>query len=521
MGDLHINLKVTYRRVPERSSGSAGGEPPVDPPDPPVEPPVDPPVDPPDPPVDPPDPDPVGYFFSPTGLSTNTGSYSSPWDIKSALDGTQTIPIGETLWALPGTYPPRAATGPDSIASTTYPGQTENKYEINLTGVTIRAYGATAVAPYPAIFQFGLSVVDGADDNTLHGLWTESTTAFPLTEPTIAGSPYPGNPAAAPAGWAYWASSGGIGIGVNSGTTLRDCVVQGAAGGVSAFQATDLTLEGVTATNRGWVATDRDHGHPLYLGNPSNAVADRNTLVRCIASTSEVRVASTTERVALHYYRESVNEQNWDILKTWAKGTAKFQSLNFVLQNMICEALIVEAARVGTAPGTNGGDNCSWGRPSQLDDDVTLTNITTVNARKVADNDIITNLTQTNIRSIKTRSAWYPTQMDQPPAFGLTEVGTFVNAPTTDESYVWPMAFDASIAHAYILDLDDDGSVSVDLTGFATTADSYAAYHYRDPKTIVQSGSLAGGLTITLNITETNSETALLDSTDAWIIRLQ
>jgi hypothetical protein len=149
-----------------------------------------------------------------------------------------------------------------------YPGQTENIYQITRPGVTLKPYGATHSNPYPAIFEFGLQAT--ADDIVFEYLYCRNPTTIPLAEPTLAGSPYPGFPAAAPAGWAYWGSGGTISIsplGQVDGITIRNCVMNGGAGGISSFNCTSLTLDGNIIFDVGWEAVDRHHGHCHYMRN--------------------------------------------------------------------------------------------------------------------------------------------------------------------------------------------------------------------------------------------------------------
>ena len=454
---------------------------------------------------------PSGYFISPTGLATNAGTYASPWDIKSALT-TQSVPPGSTVYALPGTYTARPSSGAESIESPEYPGQTENIYQITRPGVTLKPYGATHSNPYPAIFEFGLQAT--ADDIVFEYLYCRNPTAIPVSEPTISGSPYPGHPAAAPAGWAYWGSGGTISIsplGQVDGITIRNCVMNGGAGGISSFNCTSLTLDGNIFFDIGWEAVDRHHGHCHYMrnGGQTNDPADRCYLTRCLISSSNQRL--TTGSGSLTLYSQSEIVENFELTKSWVKGTSIVQSTQLYARNMEYADMVFEAAAIG-----DNFDNITFGRPTSADDDFTLTNLTVINARKLADTDNITNLTQTNIRQIKTRALYTRTAMDP------GETGTFVNAyttPTADEVYIWPLD-DTTVLHVHILDLDLDGTVAVDLAGYATSVQSYLLFHYLDPRTVLASGSLSSSLILNLTVRETNPVNGLLDSTDAYIIRL-
>ncbi|MHC4693001.1 MAG: hypothetical protein ACYS67_09675 [Planctomycetota bacterium] len=45
------------------------------------------------------------WYVSPDGKATNPGTQDKPWDIVTALDGTQKIAAGDTIYLL-GSYPP-------------------------------------------------------------------------------------------------------------------------------------------------------------------------------------------------------------------------------------------------------------------------------------------------------------------------------------------------------------------------------------------------------------------------------
>ena len=51
------------------------------------------------------------YYASPTGSPAANGSFSSPWDLQTALNKTTTIRPGDTLWLRGGTYRPPDSSG--------------------------------------------------------------------------------------------------------------------------------------------------------------------------------------------------------------------------------------------------------------------------------------------------------------------------------------------------------------------------------------------------------------------------
>lgn len=48
----------------------------------------------------------AAWYVGPDGSKTNPGTREAPWDIYSALDGTQKVAPGDTIWLLSGTYKP-------------------------------------------------------------------------------------------------------------------------------------------------------------------------------------------------------------------------------------------------------------------------------------------------------------------------------------------------------------------------------------------------------------------------------
>jgi hypothetical protein len=454
---------------------------------------------------------PEGFFVSPAGLSSNDGTFDSPWDLLSAVDGTHSIPAGETLYLLDGDYPKNSS-------------NPANVYDVVLDGVTITPLNSTYQNPYPAKIAAGIHLGDDADGNTLRNLFCYNPTPKPFSEPTEGGSPWPGFPDPAPTGWEFWQGGGTISSGKNSGNVILNCVATGGAGGFSSFKSRRIRYEGCIAFLVGWRAVDRRHGHPYYLQNPSNAAADRNRFRASIGSVTEYRVPSKTGRIAFNFFSTTAHQQNWEISESYAKGSGIFQSQNLFARNAVYRDIVFEAAAVGLAPGAQGGDNITFGRPTSADEGISITNLLALNGRKVADNANLKGLTQTNIRQVRTRREWYVKEMDGPPAFEGLESGTFIDAmanPIPDEAFVWRMPSDSKVCHAYIVDFSGDGKVSVDLSAVAAAGDAYCAYHYRSADIASSTGSLPEGVKITLSVVDFNVQLGSLDTSDAYVIRFQ
>src|SRR5690606_7941368 len=58
----------------------------------------------PDPTPDPTPTERVGYFVSPSGSSSGSGTKASPWDLGSVLRGSKSVAGGDTVWVRGGTY---------------------------------------------------------------------------------------------------------------------------------------------------------------------------------------------------------------------------------------------------------------------------------------------------------------------------------------------------------------------------------------------------------------------------------
>ena len=477
---VHIGVKASFREVSPNAGAGGGGS------------------------------TPTGLFVSPTGTSGGAGTFADPWDLKSAVDGTQSLTAGDVINLLPGIYTADSAD--------------LSLFTIRNNGIEVRAYQPTCAAPYPARIDGGMRIDDGYTGVTLRDLYCYNTEAVPGGEPTNPGSPVP---VPTPAGWENWSNGGTISAGTGSGHRIYNCLAIDGGGGFSFFKALNLVLEGCISYNVGWTGTDRNHGHPAYLQNISSLSADKCQMISCILSTDNQRDPAAMGHVAQHCFATTINQQNWDLLRSAIKGGGLFNSQTQIAQLVNVDDIIVEGVAVGTSASVPG-NGYSIGRSTSADDNITVNDLLCINARKFIDNPVlwdgtglrspVPTLTQTNIRQVRTDAGWYLNQMDgpgSPHASPVLETGTHTDVSGgggTDEYRVHVLANNSNRAHVYIVDFDLDGQVTVDLSAFASIGERVCIYHYQDFDTAVFDAVLTS-TTVTLDIVDNSGN----DASDAFV----
>lgn len=208
----------------------------------------------------------ASWYVATNGLSANSGTLASPWDLKSALTN-QTVVAGDTLYVLGGTY-------------TNTPG-----YVVGLTGtitspITVQPLNKARVT------------IDGihCDTNSftvqLNGTWTTllglEITDSNTSRPTGSSDPTTWRPT----GIAFW--------GINC--KVLDCIIHDNGNGIVLGQsATNAEIRGCVIYNNGWPDTPYGRAHGIYAQSdtPNSKIMEGNVLmdnfglgIQCYASSS-------------------------------------------------------------------------------------------------------------------------------------------------------------------------------------------------------------------------------------------
>jgi hypothetical protein len=195
------------------------------------------------------------WYVSPEGKAINPGTKDAPWDIASALDGSQKVAAGDTIYLLAGTYRRRP----------------QELFEIRLVGT---AEEPIQIRPLPgarARIDGGLSV-----QNPSAYMWVRDLEIF-VSEPLPEKPVSPGSsPEDLKRPWGGLHTHGG-----------KDCkyinlIIHNCNQGISCWKdAINAEIYGCIIYNNGWLGTDRGHGHCIYTQNDEGVKVISNCIMSC------------------------------------------------------------------------------------------------------------------------------------------------------------------------------------------------------------------------------------------------
>lgn len=185
------------------------------------------------------------WYVSPAGSPDAGGTRESPWDIASALVGTQPVKPGDTVYLLPGTYRRRPV----------------EQFDLRLAGAEgkpIHVRPPPGLAPGErAMIDGGLQVLEPAAHVWVWDLEILVSEPQP-TEPVGPGS----HPEGFTRPW------GGLNVHGGAHCKYINLVIHDCRQGVSFWRgATDSELHGCLIYDNSWPAVDRGHGHAVYTQN--------------------------------------------------------------------------------------------------------------------------------------------------------------------------------------------------------------------------------------------------------------
>ena len=205
------------------------------------------------------------FHVSVDGSRDNPGTPEAPWDITSALDGTQAVEPGSTIWLAEGTYrhPDRRDIGHANLG-----------YLVRLRGAEGSPIHVSAAAGARVTIDGAVSLVDGCSHTRLWEL--EILVSEPNRRTETPGS-FPGD---------LGAPMGGLNITGSAGPDCRaiNLVIHGNLHGMSLQSRCTCEVYGCIIVDNGWIAPDRGHGHCIYTSNSMDGGLD--TIAHCIFRTS-------------------------------------------------------------------------------------------------------------------------------------------------------------------------------------------------------------------------------------------
>ena len=204
------------------------------------------------------------WYVGSEGKATNPGTKDAPWDIASALDGSQKVAAGDTIYLLAGTYKRR----PNELFGIRLVGSEENP-------IQIRPLSGERVSPRQQ--HLGVRIDGGLSvQNPSAYLWVRDLEIF-VSEPLPEKPVSPGSsPEDLKRPWGGVHTHGG-----------KDCkyinlIIHNCNQGISCWKdAINAEIYGCIIYNNGWQGTDRGHGHCIYTQNDEGIKVISNCIMSC------------------------------------------------------------------------------------------------------------------------------------------------------------------------------------------------------------------------------------------------
>ena len=195
------------------------------------------------------------WYVSSDGKATNPGTKDAPWDIASALDGSQKVAAGDTVYLLEGTYRRR----PQELFEIRLVGSEENPIQIRPLSV-----GRVGI-------DGGLSV-----QNPSAYVWVRDLEIF-VSEPLPEKPVSPGSsPEDLKRPW------GGVNMHGGKDCKYINFIIHNCNQGISCWKdAINAEIYGCIIYDNGWQGTDRGHGHCIYTQNDQGVKVISNCIMSC------------------------------------------------------------------------------------------------------------------------------------------------------------------------------------------------------------------------------------------------
>jgi len=195
------------------------------------------------------------WYVGPDGKATNVGTKEAPWDIASALDGSQKVAAGDTIYLLGGIYKRR----PQELFEVRLIGSEGNPIQIRpLQGERVGIDG-------------GLSV-----QNPSAHVWVRDLEIF-VSEPVPEKPVSPGSsPEDLKRPW------GGVNMYGGVNCKYINLIIHNCNQGISCWKdAIGAEIYGCIIYDNGWLGTDRGHGHCIYTQNDQGVKVISNCIMSC------------------------------------------------------------------------------------------------------------------------------------------------------------------------------------------------------------------------------------------------
>ncbi len=179
------------------------------------------------------------HYVAPNGTSAGSGTIASPWDLQTALNQPVSVQPGDTIWLLGGTYD----------------APTSGGFGSNLNG--------TAASPIIVRNYSGQrATIDGHGTEFALAVYGSYTWFWGLELMDSTTQRYAPSPGVVP-------NAAGVGV-YGPNNKFINLIVHDTSEGFSAYnQSPNSEFYGNLSYYNGFVGTDRNHGHGMYMQNSS------------------------------------------------------------------------------------------------------------------------------------------------------------------------------------------------------------------------------------------------------------
>jgi len=442
------------------------------------------------------------FYAAPAGTPAGDGSISSPWDLDTALNQPASMQPGDTIWLRGGVYHSNSSSGFSSYLVGTA-----------ASPIIVRNYNGEQAALEASTNAFVLGVY-----GSYTWFWGLEMRCAGISRSTSASGSF-SNPMA-------------FGVGVyGPGNRMINNVVHDTAQGFSAYDSAPNTeFYGNLSYYNGWMASDRNHGHGIYMQNSTGTKLISDNLVGDNADEGiQIYGSGTASLVGItvtgntlyntsswpfpHFQYNLVvgggqTQQNNTVTNNYSFFTPS-QNYGFVnlgqytmgsnliaTGNVFAGGYVTVAVEGMAGPFTFTGNNV-YNSPSSL----RLITLGQFSGQTLSgytwDNNAYFGLNNFYYGTYNGNVTVNGSYLDLPgwrAATGFDSHSTFTTAPSGAWVYVRPNKYEAKRANITIYNWDLTPTVSVDLSSVLSFGDQYAiqdAQNFFGPP--VMSGTYAGG----------------------------
>jgi phosphodiesterase/alkaline phosphatase D-like protein len=400
------------------------------------------------------------FHVTSTAGSAGNGSLSSPWQLQVALTQTSAVHGGDTIYVHGGTYV-NPTNGQDHVAWTSTISGTSS------APIIVRAWPGD----HPAL--------DGANSqqNDILRVIGSNVWFIGLEIYSSSTNRY------SPSGGSFPPSSEidrGTCVGITqdqpiSGVKIINCIIHdGFIGyGNTSATSTNAELYGCLLYNNGWFASDRNHGHNIYIQNPTGGVRAQNSNIIWGAFENLVQAYGTQNTDDFSFDQNiAFGPVDGGFLVGGAQVSNNLTMTNNYLYSGIVSSPLLNLGWLpygaGLANATITGNYVGWG---ELEFQSPISG------------------------NISGNTIYYG-------ALSGASSGDFPNntwsgsKPTGVKVAVIPNRYEAGRANIAVYNWDKKSTVTVDLSGVFNSGDKYTVIDAQNPSVVVASGTYGGPVTI-------------------------